>query len=94
MADAISVVIRHSLVQTRTPQDMLGRVMAVNSLGTGSSGTLGEFESGLLAAWFGTVASALVGGVGALAVVVLWMLLFPGLRQAATLAPRSNVEFK
>ena len=46
MADAISVVIRHSLVQTRTPQDMLGRVMAVNSLGTGSSGTLGEFEFG------------------------------------------------
>jgi predicted MFS family arabinose efflux permease len=87
MADAISVVIRHSLVQTRTPQDMLGRVMAVNSLGTGSSGTLGEFESGLLAAWFGTVTSALVGGVGALAIVVLWMLLFPRLRQTATLAP-------
>jgi predicted MFS family arabinose efflux permease len=94
MADAISVVIRHSLVQTRTPQDMLGRVMAVNSLGTGSSGTLGEFESGLLAAWFGTVASALVGGVGALAVVVLWMLLFPGLRQAATLAPRDDSKLK
>ena len=94
MADAISVVIRHSLVQTRTPQDMLGRVMAVNSLGTGSSGTLGEFESGLLAAWFGTVASALVGGVGALAVVVLWMLLFPGLRQAATLAPSNDSKLK
>jgi MFS family permease len=87
MADAISVVIRHSLVQTRTPQDMLGRVMAVNSLGTGSSGTLGEFESGLLAFWFGTVASALIGGVGALVVVVAWMLTFPGLRRTATLAP-------
>ncbi len=87
MADAISVVIRHSLVQTRTPQDMLGRVMAVNSLGTGSSGTLGEFESGLLAAWFGAVASALAGGVGALVVVVVWMLAFPGLRHTASLAP-------
>jgi len=50
--------------------------------------------SGLLAAWFGTVASALVGGVGALAVVVLWMLLFPGLRQAATLAPRNDSKLK
>ena len=87
-SDAVSVVIRHSLVQTRTPQDMLGRVMAVNALGTGSSGTLGEFESGLLAAWFGAVTSALVGGVGALAIVVLWMLLFPRLRQTATLAPQ------
>jgi MFS family permease len=87
MADAISVVIRHSLVQTRTPHDMLGRVMAVNSLGTGSSGTLGEFESGLLAAWFGAVTSALVGGVGALAVVVVWMVAFPALRRTPTLAP-------
>ncbi len=86
MADAVSVVIRHSLVQTRTPHEMLGRVMAVNSLGTGSSGTLGEFESGLLAAWLGPVSSALIGGIGAIAITLIWMRVFPGLRKVASLA--------
>jgi MFS family permease len=75
--DAISVVIRHSLIQTRTPSEMLGRVAAVNSMCTGTSSTLGEFESGLIAAWFGVVASALVGGFGAILITLLWWRLFP-----------------
>ena len=76
-ADAISVVIRHSMVQTRTPTDMLGRVITVNSMFTGSSGSLGEFRAGLMAAWLGVVPAALIGGVGAIAVVFIWMRAFP-----------------
>jgi MFS family permease len=80
-SDAISVVIRQSLVQLRTPNDMLGRVMAVNSLCTGSSGTLGEFRAGVVAAWLGAVPSVLIGGFGAIAVMLVWMWAFPQLRQ-------------
>jgi MFS family permease len=80
-SDAISVVIRQSLVQLRTPSDMLGRVMAVNSLCTGSSGTLGEFRAGAVAAWLGAVPSVLIGGFGAIAVMLVWMWAFPQLRQ-------------
>src|SRR5580692_10224260 len=79
-ADAISVVIRQSLVQTRTPHDMLGRVMAVNSMFSGSSGTLGEFRAGALAAWIGAVPSALIGGVGVVLIALAWSRLFPALR--------------
>ena len=64
--DAVSVVIRHSLVQTRTPNEMLGRVMAVNFMFTGTSGTLGEFRAGAVAALFGAFTSVLVGGIGAI----------------------------
>lgn len=76
-SDAISVVIRHSMVQTRTPNEMLGRVITVNSMFTGSSGTLGEFRAGVMAAWFGAVPAVLLGGVGAIAVVLVWMRVFP-----------------
>ena len=76
-ADAISVVIRHSLVQTRTPNEMLGRVMAVNFMFTGTSGTLGEFRAGAVAALFGAFTSVLVGGIGAVLIALLWMRLFP-----------------
>jgi len=75
--DAISVVIRHSLVQTRTPNEMLGRVLAVNFMFTGTSGTLGEFRAGAIAALFGAFTSVLIGGVGAIVVALLWMKLFP-----------------
>jgi MFS family permease len=78
-ADAVSVVIRHSLVQTRTPSEMLGRVMAVNFMFTGTSGTLGEFRAGTVAALFGAFTSVLVGGIGAIVVALLWMKLFPQL---------------
>ena len=86
-ADAISVVIRQSLVQMRTPYEMLGRVMAVNSMFTGSSGSLGEFRAGAVAAWLGAVPSALIGGVGAIAVMLVWMAAFPELRRVDRLIP-------
>jgi MFS family permease len=80
-SDSISVVIRQSLIQMRTPHDMLGRVAAVNSMFTGSSGSLGEFRAGAIAAWLGAVPSALIGGIGALAVMLIWMWGFPALRE-------------
>jgi len=78
-ADVTSVVIRFSLVQLRTPQEMRGRVSAVNALFIGTSNQLGEFESGLTAALFGTVPAAVLGGVSTIVVAVLWMRLFPQL---------------
>ena len=86
-SDAISVVIRQSLIQMRTPYDMLGRVAAVNSMFTGSSGSLGEFRAGAIAAWLGAVPSALIGGVGAIAVMLIWMWAFPQLRNVDKLGP-------
>ena len=86
-SDAISVVIRQSLIQLRTPYDMLGRVMAVNALCTGSSGTLGEFRAGVVAAWLGAVPAALMGGFGAIVVMLVWMWAFPQLRRVDKLAP-------
>jgi MFS family permease len=84
-ADAVSVVIRFSLVQARTPSEMRGRVSSVNSLFVGASNTLGDFEAGLTAAWFGTVPAVLIGGVGSVLVALLWMRLFPGLARIETL---------
>ncbi len=83
-ADVVSVVIRSSLVQIRTPDEMRGRVSAVHSLFTGTSNQLGEFESGLAAALFGTVPAVLIGGLGTMAVAALWMALFPDLRRIRT----------
>ncbi|WP_129127303.1 MFS transporter [Geomonas oryzae] len=78
-ADIVSVVIRSSLVQIETPDEMRGRVSAVNSMFIGTSNQLGEFESGVTAALFGTVPAVLIGGVGTMLVVLLWMRLFPRL---------------
>lgn len=89
-ADVISVVIRSSLVQIETPDAMRGRVSAVNSLFIGTSNQLGEFESGATAALFGTVPSVLIGGIGTLLVVVLWMRFFPQLAQVDTLGKREG----
>lgn len=79
--DMVSMVIRGSLVQLDTPDDMRGRVSAVNSIFINTSNQLGEFESGLLAAWLGAVPAAALGGIGTLLVVALWMKWFPTLRQ-------------
>lgn len=79
-SDMISVYVRSALVQFATPDAMRGRVSAVNMLFIGASNELGEFESGITAAWFGTVPSVVIGGLGTLAVVALWMWLFPPLR--------------
>lgn len=80
-ADMLSVVIRSSLVQLETPDEMRGRVSAVNSVFIGASNQLGEFESGITAAWFGVVPAAVLGGVGTLGIVALWRYLFPQLVQ-------------
>jgi MFS family permease len=85
-ADVVSVVIRSTLVQMRTPDEMRGRVAAVNLLFIGSSNQLGEFESGALAALIGAVPAVVVGGVGTLAVAGIWMGLFPGLRRLDRIA--------
>jgi MFS family permease len=84
-SDTISVVVRLSLVQLRTPDEMLGRVSAVNSLFIGTSNQLGEFESGLTAGWWGAQPAVLVGGVATIAVALLWMRFFPELRHTRTL---------
>jgi len=87
-ADMISVVVRSSFVQLETPDAMRGRVSAVNSVFIGTSNQLGEFESGLTAAWFGAVPAVLIGGIGTLLIVLLWKRLFPALYQVDRLASR------
>lgn len=92
--DMVSMVIRHSLVQLDTPDKMRGRVNAVNSIFVNTSNQLGEFESGLLAAWLGAVPAAALGGIGTLVVVGLWMRWFPHLRRRQRLQnePEINAE--
>ncbi len=80
-ADVVSVVVRSSLVQLRTPDSMRGRVSAVNMLFIGTSNQFGEFESGTLAALIGAMPAVVLGGVGTLLVTLLWMRLFPTLRR-------------
>ncbi len=84
-ADTISVVIRFSLVQLSTPDAMRGRVGAVNFLFINASNQLGQFESGVTAALFGAVPAAVLGGVGTIAIALLWMKLFPTLRDVERL---------
>jgi MFS family permease len=83
-ADAVSVVIRMTLAQIETPDDMRGRVNAVNSLFAGTSNQLGDFRAGIMAAWLGAIPAVLVGGVGILAVVLIWTRAFPALRHVDT----------
>lgn len=85
-ADMISMVIRGAFVQLHTPDEMRGRVSAVNGLFIGASNQLGEFESGVTAAWFGTVPAVVMGGVGTLIVTGVWIRLFP------TLAKRDKLH--
>ncbi|MBP2626075.1 MAG: arabinose efflux permease family protein [Firmicutes bacterium] len=84
-ADTISVVIRSSLVQLQTPDEMRGRVSAVNSLFIGTSNQLGEFESGLLAAYLGVVPSVVLGGIGTIMIALVWMRIFSDLANIKTL---------
>lgn len=79
--DMVSMVIRGALVQLDTPDAMRGRVSAVNAIFINTSNQLGEFESGLVAAWVGAVNATLIGGIGTLVVVGLWMVMFPSLRR-------------
>jgi MFS family permease len=84
-ADTISVVIRFSLVQLATPDEMRGRVGAVNFLFINASNQLGQFESGVTAALFGAMPAAVLGGIGTIAIALLWMKLFPTLRDVEKL---------
>jgi MFS family permease len=84
-ADTVSVVIRFSLVQLATPDEMRGRVGAVNFLFINASNQLGQFESGITAALFGAMPAAVLGGVGTIAIALVWMKLFPALRQVEKL---------
>lgn len=84
--DNISVVIRHSLVQLSTPDEMRGRVSAVNAVFISCSNELGEFESGFVAAAFGAVASVVSGGIGTILVVLLAGKIWPEIRRLRTLS--------
>jgi MFS family permease len=84
-ADTISMVIRIALVQLATPDEMRGRVGAVNFLFVNASYQLGEFESGVTAALFGAMPAVVLGGLGTIVVALIWMKLFPSLRQVERL---------
>jgi MFS family permease len=91
-ADTVSVVIRTSLVQLSTPDAMRGRVGAVNYLFVHASNQLGEFESGITAALLGAVPAAALGGLGSIAVALLWMKLFPSLRNVERLEGAESAQ--
>jgi MFS family permease len=84
-ADMVSVVVRATLVQLATPDEMRGRVNAVDMIFIGASNDFGRFESGITANWFGTVPAVVLGGAGAIVVTALWAWLFPELRKADSL---------
>ena len=84
-SDMVSVIIRATLTQLATPDEMRGRVTAVDMIFIGTSNEFGQFESGLTAQWFGTVPAVVLGGVGTLIVIVLWAWIFPELRHAGPL---------
>ena len=84
--DMVSVIVRHTIVQLWTPDDMRGRVSAVNMVFIGASNEVGQFESGVTAQWLGTVPAVVAGGLGTIAIVVLWAALFPSLRQVDRLS--------
>ena len=85
----VSVIVRHTMVQLATPDDMRGRVSAVNMIFIGASNEVGQFESGLTAQWFGTVPAVVIGGIGTMVVVAAWAWLFPALRQVNQLTRHS-----
>jgi len=84
-SDMVSVIIRATLTQLATPDEMRGRVTAVDMIFIGTSNEFGQFESGVTAQWFGTVPAVVLGGIGTLVVIALWAWMFPELRQAGEL---------
>ena len=87
VADSISVVIRMTLIQLETPNEMRGRVGSVNGIFIGASNQLGEFESGATASLLGPVASVVVGGVGSMLLALIWRYQFKELAQRNFLNP-------
>lgn len=88
-SDMVSVIIRHTMVQLGTPDEMRGRVSAVNMVFIGASNEVGQFESGITAQWFGAVPAVVLGGLGTVAVVAAWAWLFPELRRVDKLVPQA-----
>lgn len=88
--DMVSVVVRQTLIQLATPNDMRGRVSAVNMVFVTASNEVGQFESGITAQWFGAVPAVILGGVGTLVIVGLWAWLFPALRRVNDLTVLSR----
>jgi len=84
--DMVSVIVRGTLIQVATPDEMRGRVNAVDMIFIGASNELGQFESGVTAQWFGTVPAVILGGIGAIAVTGLWAWMFPALRKVNQLS--------
>ena len=91
-ADMISVYVRSSLIQLHTPDHMRGRVSAVSTLFVSASNELGEFESGLTAAWLGPVEAVVIGGICAILVTIIWALVFPELRRADRFVAMDDVK--
>ena len=91
-ADMVSVYVRTSLIQLHTPDTMRGRVSAVSQLTISASNELGEAESGLMASLLGPVGAVMFGGIGAIAITLLWARLFPELRRARTFDPPETID--
>jgi MFS family permease len=89
--DMVSVIVRGTLIQVATPDEMRGRVNAVDMIFIGASNELGQFESGVTAQWFGTVPAVILGGIGAIVVTGLWAWMFPELRKVDQLNFKENV---
>jgi len=87
-SDMVSVTIRETIMQLWTPEEVRGRVNAVNSVFIGASNELGEFRAGTVAHLIGPVPAVVMGGVGSIAIAVIWSQLFTGLRQQRTLNRR------
>ena len=92
--DMVSVIVRQTMLQLATPDEMRGRVSAVNSMFIGVTNEVGQFESGITAQWFGAVPAVILGGAGTIAVVVLWAWLFPALRRVDALSSARTVANK
>jgi sugar phosphate permease len=90
-ADMISVQVRETLIQLWTPDDVRGRVNAVNGLFVGASNELGEMRAGAMAAVIGAVPAVVVGGAGTIIVAGLWAYIFPALRKIRYLDRRGEV---
>ena len=93
-SDMVSVIIRATLTQLATPDEMRGRVTAVDMIFIGTSNEFGQFESGVTAQWFGTVPAVVLGGIGTLVVIAVWAWLFPELRHAGELTAIRSDELQ
>jgi len=93
-SDMVSVIIRATLTQLATPDEMRGRVTAVDMIFIGASNEFGQFESGVTAQWFGTVPAVVLGGIGTLVVIAVWAWLFPELRHAGELSAIRSEELQ